>query len=202
MPDHDRDPIPADDAVPEGAGGLTDQTGDPGRSPQSGAEPAPSVGDLPAPRATAAGGGTTDGAGTADSGTTGSGTTAGGGTSPDDPPNSRTTAATDAPSRGSVGAMNADPTIDHAAAQPASAEPNPTAPEATDPGVMPRDDTPPVGSSPASATGAILSQEDTANPTDPDGPDESDADGMGPADAPRDDGLAASPGPGNAPPLG
>lgn len=163
MADTDRtpDPIPADDSVPEGAGGLTDQAGDPGRSPGSGADPAPTVGDLPAPRAPGP-----------------------------------------TPSRGSVGAMNADPTIDHDAATRAPAEPNPTAPDAVDPGVIPRDDMPPVGSSPASATGAILGQEDTANPTDPDGPDESDADGLGPADAPRDDGLAASPGPGNAPPLG
>lgn len=163
MPETDRapDPIPADDTVPEGAGGLTDRSGDPGRSPEGGADPAPTVGDLPAPRAPGP-----------------------------------------APSQGSVGAMNADPTIDHGDATPAPAEPNPTAPEALDPGVMPRDDMPPVGSSPASATGAILSQEDTANPTDPDGPDESDADGSGSADAPRDDGLAEPPGPGSAPPLG
>lgn len=157
----DRDPIPPDDAVPEGAGGLTDRAGDPGRSPQRGNDPGLTVGDLPAPRAPGP-----------------------------------------APSQGSVGAMNADPTIDHDAATPAPAEPNPTAPEALDPGVMPRDDTPPVGSSPASATGAILSQEDTANPTDPDGPDESaesDVDGLEPDDTPDDPGLAESPSPGTPP---
>ena len=107
-----------------------------------------------------------------------------------------------ASSRGSVGAMNADPTIDHSAASPAPAQPNPTAPEAVAPGMIPRDDMPPVGSSPASATGAILSQEDTANPTDPDGPADAIPGGTQPDDAPDDPGLAQSPGPGNAPPLG
>ncbi len=174
MPDTDRNPDPATQGVPEGAGGLTDQAGDPGRSPQTSVGPTPTVEGLPAPREGRSGGGT----------------------------RALDPAPDPAPSRGSLGAMHTDPTIDHSAATPASTKPNPTAPEAMDPGVMPRDDSPPVGSSPAGATGAILSQEDTANPTDPDGPDESDADGMGPADSPRDNGLAESPDPGGAPPLG
>ena len=108
-----------------------------------------------------------------------------------------------APSQASVGAANADPTADRTAVTPAPAEPNPTAPAEGDPLDQPRDDTPPVGTSAAGAMGGLLDREGIVNPADPDGPDESDADGMGPADAPRDQGLAAeSAGPGGTPPLG